>query len=144
MLKDKRLSLRDRGLMVTLMSLTEEWEFSIRGVASILTDGKAAIQKSLKRLEELKYISRSQERDVSGKYTKNVLVINDNPESSPCTEIRSPVNPPAENQPQYKKNKKYKKIYISADKKQKVNNFNCFHQRTYDYKTLEREAAVFS
>ena len=150
-LKDKRLSLRDRGLMITLLSFADDWDFSVRGMTSILSDGKASVQKSLQRLEELNYITRSQERDENGKYTGIVLVINEDPKTLPCTEIPSTVIPPTgkpmtENRPQYKNINKCKNIneYKNNNNRQNVNNFNGFHQRTYDYAALERDAIGFT
>ena len=49
-LKDSRLKLRERGLLVTLLSLKDDWDFSIRGLAAILPDGRDAIDKSFKKL----------------------------------------------------------------------------------------------
>lgn len=150
-LKDKRLSLRDRGLIITLLSLADDWDFSVRGMTSILSDGKAGIQKSLQRLEELNYITRSQERDENGKYMRNILIINEDPKIQPCTEIPSTEKPSAENPmtespPQNKNSNKCKNIneYKNNNNKQNVNSFSKFHQRTYDYAELERDAIGFT
>ena len=37
-LTDKSLSLRDRGMMVTVLSLSDNWDFNVRGFAKILPD----------------------------------------------------------------------------------------------------------
>lgn len=60
-LKNHSLSLRDRGMVVTLLSLPDNWEFTISGLSKIIPDGKSSIRASLTHLEELGYISRTQE-----------------------------------------------------------------------------------
>ena len=63
-LKNHSLSLRDRGMVVTLLSLPDNWEFTISGLSKIIPDGKSSIRASLTHLEELGYISRTQESRV--------------------------------------------------------------------------------
>ena len=65
-LKNHSLSLRDRGMVVTLLSLPDNWEFTISGLSKIIPDGKSSIRASLTHLEELGYISRTQERAERG------------------------------------------------------------------------------
>ena len=103
-LRDERLNLTDRGLLVTLMSLPENWDFSIEGMTKILPDGKSRIKSSLNRLEEFGYIEIAQERNEAGKFAKNRLVIKDQSESPPNTpsaENRSTDEWLAENHTQY-------------------------------------------
>ena len=69
-LKNHSLSLRDRGMVVTLLSLPDNWEFTISGLSKIIPDGKSSIRASLTHLEELGYISRMQERAECGKFGK--------------------------------------------------------------------------
>ena len=69
-LKNHSLSLRDRGMVVTLLSLPDNWEFTISGLSKIIPDGKSSIRASLSHLEELGYISRTQERAERGKFGK--------------------------------------------------------------------------
>lgn len=113
-LKDNALSLRDRGLVVTLLSLPDNWEFSISGLSKIIPDGKSAIRASLTHLEELGYLSREQERAERGKFGRNIIEIHEKP-VVPQSDFRStekrfadnPVtdNPSAENRTQYINNK---------------------------------------
>lgn len=41
-LENKSLSIRDRGMLVTLLSFPDSWDFNIAGLAAILPDGKSA------------------------------------------------------------------------------------------------------
>ena len=74
-LTDKTLSITDRGLLCTLISLPDGWDFTVSGMASILPDGKDKIKSSLNRLANRGYLSISQQRE-SGKFSSNELHIN--------------------------------------------------------------------
>ena len=76
---DKALKLFDRGLLVTLMSLPDNWNFTIRGLAVILCDGRDAIAGGLKRLLERGYLVKEQLRD-NGQFSDICLRINMTPD----------------------------------------------------------------
>lgn len=59
-LKNNSLNLRDRGMVVTLLSLPDNWEFTISGLSKIIPDGISAIRASLTHLEKLGYVTRTQ------------------------------------------------------------------------------------
>lgn len=82
---DKDLNMRDRGMMLTLMSFPLEWNFSIKGLEKIVPDGRDAISSSLQRLEEKQYLARVQERDEKGKFADTKIYINPNPKENPMT-----------------------------------------------------------
>ena len=52
-LKDKELPLKERGLLVTLLGLPDNWDFSINGLAAILPDGRDKIKTGLRKLEKM-------------------------------------------------------------------------------------------
>ena len=58
MVKDKQLGINDRGLLLTMLSLPDNWNFSIKGLMCILPDGYTRISTALKHLEELGYLVR--------------------------------------------------------------------------------------
>jgi len=74
---DKDLNMRDRGMMLTLMSFPPEWNFSIKGLEKIVPDGRDAISSSLQRLEEKRYLVRVQERDEKGKFADTKIYTKD-------------------------------------------------------------------
>ncbi len=67
-LRDPELSIKDRGMLCTLIGLPNDWEFSIEGLAKILPDGYQAIHGSIKRLEELGYLTRTKQRRPDGRF----------------------------------------------------------------------------
>ena len=71
-LRDKDLSLKDRGLLCTICSLPDKWEFSIAGLSAIIPDGKDAIASAIKRLEKLGYLVRTMSRNHLGKFVSEI------------------------------------------------------------------------
>ena len=66
------LSLKERGILITLLSLPNGWRLSIKGLACVMADGKHAIGQALRRLEEKGYLIRHQARNSEGKMTQNI------------------------------------------------------------------------
>lgn len=98
-MKDKELSLVDRGLLVTLLSLPDGWDLSNRGLQAILPDGRDKIAHSMNRLIDLGYVTREQGR-AGNRYGCNQIEVHDTPQETgklqqtvfpstenPCTEI---------------------------------------------------------
>ncbi|MCM1008264.1 MAG: helix-turn-helix domain-containing protein [Ruminococcus flavefaciens] len=62
--RDKALGINARGILITMLSMPEygsngePWNFTIRGLADILPDGKAKIQSALNELEKHGYLMR--------------------------------------------------------------------------------------
>lgn len=95
-LKNQSLSLKDRGLIITLLSLPDNWAFTINGLSKIIPDGKDSIKNSLKHLEELGYVSKTQSRGEFGKYGNIVIEVHETP-ILPIVENPSTENPLTEN-----------------------------------------------
>lgn len=68
LISDNELYLRDKGLYVFMFSKPEGWSFSVRGLASQVKEGKTSVSKSLKRLIERGWLTRSEIR-TDGRYT---------------------------------------------------------------------------
>ena len=110
-LRNPELSLRDRGLLITLFSLPEDWEFSVAGLQQILKlDGKHSIMESLKHLEQLGYIIRKQSKSENGKFSHGEWDVFEEPcKASPLSDFPQTVKPQtvkpsSGNQPQYNTN----------------------------------------
>ena len=79
-IRDERLSLKDMGLLLRLLSFPDNWEFSENGLVAVFThDGQAAVRSSLKRLEDFGYLVRKRCRDEHGKLTNCEWTIYDTP-----------------------------------------------------------------
>lgn len=101
--RDQRLSLKARGLLCTMLSLPDCWEFSEKGLQSILpADGKTSIRTALKTLEECGYLVRRQLRE-NGKMAGWEWEIYDTPQDAEKPQSENPItgNPNSGNRHQY-------------------------------------------
>lgn len=57
--KDKRLSLKAKGLLSLMLSLSDDWDYSIAGLSKLSSDGETAIRSALTELEKFNYLKRS-------------------------------------------------------------------------------------
>ena len=73
------LSLKARGMLCTMLSLPDDWEFSENGLQAILRDGQTSVRSAVKELESAGFLSRTRERDVSGRMGKCVWIVCDYP-----------------------------------------------------------------
>ena len=86
-LRDPCLSNKARGLLSTMLSLPEKWDYTTRGLAAICKDGVDGITAQLKELEQCGYLVRHRIRDASGRITDMEYIIYERPHpSSPDTE----------------------------------------------------------
>lgn len=76
-LKDKELSMKDRGVLCTLYSLPDDWEFSINGISAIVSDCPDSIRASILKLEKLGYLTRIKSRNASGNFSTDVILRDD-------------------------------------------------------------------
>lgn len=65
--KNKELSWKATGLIATMLSLPDDWDFSINGLATLKKDKETVIRTGLKELENLGYLKRTQIRNEKGK-----------------------------------------------------------------------------
>ena len=104
------LSLKAIGLLTFMLSLPDEWDYSIEGLCTVLPDGKASIQSGIHELEEHRFLVRAQSRE-SGKFGGADWLIDYKPISEepsveepsvekPSVEKPSVEKPPAETVPQ--------------------------------------------
>lgn len=97
--EDKSLSMKDRGLLLTLISLPPVWNFTVSGIASILPDGYDAVNAGINRLIKAGYVRRTQVRE-DGKFSDVKLEVYD----TPFRDFPQTDNPLTENQEQLNNN----------------------------------------
>lgn len=73
------LSLKARGMLCTMLSLPDDWEFSENGLQAILKDGQTSVRSAIKELEAAGFLSRTRERDESGRMGRCVWIVSDYP-----------------------------------------------------------------
>lgn len=93
-LRDKELSLKAKGLLSQMLSLPDDWDYTLAGLSHINRESKDAIRSAVNELEAAGYIRRHQKTDASGKFSGNEYVIHESPVSSePSLEKPSSGNP---------------------------------------------------
>lgn len=85
-MRDRTLSLAERGLLLTLLSLPDKWNFTIAGLSQILPDGREKIARILNSLIAKGYVTRIQSRGIKGQFDSTDLEVHETP-------VR-PSNPP--------------------------------------------------
>lgn len=79
-LRDENLSLKARGLLVSMLSLPDNWSFSENGLIAIFPkDGQTSIRSGLKELEQQGYLVRNRARDDHGRISKVEWILYDYP-----------------------------------------------------------------
>ena len=96
-LQDTSLSLAERGLLATMHSLPDDWDFTVKGMERILPDGEARIKKALNGLIAKGYVRREQDKTEHGRFGNNLICIHEKPlVEKPPAEKPLTEKPPAE------------------------------------------------
>ena len=66
-LRNKELTLKAKGLLSQMLSLPEDWDYTLAGLSQINREKIDAIREAIKELERAGYIVRSRERDEKGR-----------------------------------------------------------------------------
>ena len=82
-LRDKTLSLKAKGLLSQILSLPEDWDYTLSGLCPINRESKGAIRSAVNELERAGYIERHQTTDAGGKFSSNEYIIHESPISLP-------------------------------------------------------------
>ena len=74
-LRNAGLSLKFKGLLSIMLSLPEDWNYTIRDLTKICKEGTDSIDSTLKELERAGYIVRNRLRNSKGKIVDMEYVI---------------------------------------------------------------------
>ena len=116
-LRNKELSLKAKGLLSQMLSLPEDWDYTLAGLSYINRESIDAIRTAVWELEKAGYITRRQGRDEKGKMTAIEYTIYEQPQppaldcpvlenptaDNPILENPTPDNPTSENPMQLNK-----------------------------------------
>lgn len=79
-LRNKELSLKAKGLLSQMLSLPENWDYTLAGLSHINKESIDAIRTAVWELEKAGYIKRQQGRDEKGKMTAIEYIIYEQPQ----------------------------------------------------------------
>ena len=100
-LRNKELTLKAKGLLSQMLSLPEDWDYTLAGLSHINRESIDAIRTAVWELEKAGYITRRQGRDEKGKMTAIEYTIYEQPQppelEKPTLENPTAGNPILEN-----------------------------------------------
>ena len=77
--KDRSLSAKAKGILVEMLSLPESWDYTLKGLTSLFSDGIDSIRQGINELEKHGYIVRERKRDARGRLGGMEYVIYETP-----------------------------------------------------------------
>ncbi|EUC57989.1 MULTISPECIES: DUF6017 domain-containing protein [Bacillota] len=89
-LRNKELTLKAKGLLSQMLSLPENWDYTLAGLSHIKREKIDAIREVVKELEQVGYIVRSQTRDEKGRLRGADYVIYEQPPASDLPTLENP------------------------------------------------------
>jgi len=93
-LRDKNLSLKAKGLLSFMLSLPEDWDYSLNGLCAICKESEGAIKSTLRELKDNGYLIIEKVRGEKGYFEYNYIIY-----EHPYNLEKSKENPGGENPP---------------------------------------------
>lgn len=108
--KEKGMSLKGKGMLSLLLSLPDNWCYSVSGLVKLSKDGKDSVMSALQELEKFGYLTRTQQFNAKGQFSGIEYNIFEEPQKeNTITEKQNAASPisantNAEKPPQLNKN----------------------------------------
>lgn len=108
--KEKKMSLKAKGLLSLMLSLPDDWNYSISGLVTLSKDGKDSVMSALAELEEFGYLKRTRLTNSKGQFAGVEYDIFEEPQpqepvaEKPNSDKENEENANAEDQPQLNTN----------------------------------------
>ncbi len=80
--KDKTLSAKAKGILVEMLSLPKNWDYTLKGLTTLFSDGIDSIRQGIRELEEHGYIVRERRRDEKGRLGSMEYIIYETPHTA--------------------------------------------------------------
>lgn len=79
--KEKKMSLKAKGLLSLMLSLPDDWDYSVSGLVKLSKDGKDSVMTALAELEKFGYLTREQMTNEKGQFSGVAYNIFEEPQS---------------------------------------------------------------
>lgn len=97
--KERKMSLKAKGLLSLMLSLPDDWNYSVSGLVKLSKDGKDGVMSALQELEKFGYLSRKQLFNEKGQFNGIEYNIFEQPQQeNPIAEKQNAANPITEKQ----------------------------------------------
>ena len=77
--KNKKLSLKAKGLLSLMLSLQDDWNYNMKGLAALSRDGIDSVRSAIKELEHHGYVERHRNRYYDGCYGDTEYIVREVP-----------------------------------------------------------------
>ena len=77
--REKDMSLKAKGLLSLMLSLPEDWDFTVKGLANLNKDGVDGVRAALEELKTFGYLKVTRERNEKGQVSGTVYDIYEKP-----------------------------------------------------------------
>lgn len=84
--KERKMSLKAKGLLSLMLSLPEDWDYSVAGLTTLSKDGKDGVMSALSELEKFGYLTRTRLVNDKGQFDGIEYNIFENPQEKPVSE----------------------------------------------------------
>ena len=97
--KEKKMSLKAKGLLSLMLSLPDDWNYSVSGLVKLSKDGKDGVMSALQELEKFGYLTRQQQFNAKGQFSGIEYNIFEEPQTeNPITDKQNTALPISANQ----------------------------------------------
>ena len=117
-LKEKEMSLKAKGLLSLMLSLPNNWDYTIEGLVAICKENETAIKSTLKELKDFGYLEILKVQNQKGQFEYEYNIYEKPQSKKPEVENLGVENPSVENQGQLNTNKQNTKN--KKEKKEKA------------------------
>ena len=102
--KEKKMSLKAKGLLSLMLSLPDDWNYSVSGLVTLSKDGKDSVMSALAELEKFGYLKRERVTNSKGQFNGVEYNIyeqpqKENPIAAKPTEDKENTEKPTEDKP---------------------------------------------
>ena len=106
-LRNMEISLKAKGLLSVMLSLPDNWDYTIKGLSIINKEGLDSIRSTIHELELAGYVERKRTRDLRGRFHTSEYIIREKPVSpvseNPTLDVPTQVPPMSGNPTQISK-----------------------------------------
>lgn len=95
--KEKKMSLKAKGLLSLMLSLPEDWDYSVAGLTKLSKDGRDGVMTALGELEKFGYLTRTRLVNDKGQFDGIEYNIFESPQEKPVAEKPISANSISEN-----------------------------------------------
>lgn len=84
--RERKMSLKAKGLLSLMLSLPDDWDYSVAGLTTLSKDGKDGVMTALAELEKFGYLTRERVVNDRGQFDGIEYNIYERPQENPIAE----------------------------------------------------------